>query len=342
MVKGLWTSQLATQLRGNPARSVAKRTAPPPTHHLVLYDYEASPWCRLVREYASILDLTLHMRPCPRQTLWQEGAYSLDSRFRPEAMDLLKMYCGTNDLMFPILVDRLNLLDDSQSPIVLQQSYNILNHLWRNYGESVVPSAKLQQRRRDQVVNASTVPFPLRFLSLAAPSYLRPWPHCGLFRIPNRYHHSNNHHVSTRITLSQSEGCPGSRLVRELLCSMEIPYRSIPVAHGSYNQMPSNLSTPVLAIECGHSNGNAINPTDGNESAHSNHSLLVQGAKDCLNHLQGKYGVFGSTMTSLVSPWLYHIPPMANKGRHGGNLAIGAYTAFIQGSCAFVPPCVLE
>jgi hypothetical protein len=64
---------------------------PPPKHNLTLYDFEGSPWCRLVREYATILDLTLHIRPCPRQTLFYgEGSFTLESKFRPEAMKLYK------------------------------------------------------------------------------------------------------------------------------------------------------------------------------------------------------------------------------------------------------------
>jgi hypothetical protein len=39
----------------------APRPAVPP----ILYEYEASPFCRKVREAALVLDLTLELRPCP-------------------------------------------------------------------------------------------------------------------------------------------------------------------------------------------------------------------------------------------------------------------------------------
>ena len=64
---------------------------PPPNHDLTLYEFEGSPWCRLVREYATVLDLTLQIRPCPRQTLlYGEGSFTSESRFRPDAMKFHK------------------------------------------------------------------------------------------------------------------------------------------------------------------------------------------------------------------------------------------------------------
>lgn len=36
-----------------------------PERDLILYEYEASPFCRKVREAMGILDLTVEMRPCP-------------------------------------------------------------------------------------------------------------------------------------------------------------------------------------------------------------------------------------------------------------------------------------
>ena len=39
--------------------------APRPKAPLILYEYEASPFCRKVREAALLLDITLELRPCP-------------------------------------------------------------------------------------------------------------------------------------------------------------------------------------------------------------------------------------------------------------------------------------
>ena len=45
--------------------SPERSAAPAPPHDLVLYEYEASPFCRKVREAMSGLDLTVDMKPCP-------------------------------------------------------------------------------------------------------------------------------------------------------------------------------------------------------------------------------------------------------------------------------------
>jgi len=58
-----------------------------------------------VREHATILGLAMRIRPCPRQTLFLEGAFDISSRFWPEAMTYLKRYCDTDELTFPLLVD---------------------------------------------------------------------------------------------------------------------------------------------------------------------------------------------------------------------------------------------
>lgn len=36
-----------------------------PTKNIIIYEYEASPFCRKVREACAILDLTVEYRPCP-------------------------------------------------------------------------------------------------------------------------------------------------------------------------------------------------------------------------------------------------------------------------------------
>ncbi|KAL3926594.1 MAG: hypothetical protein SGBAC_013411, partial [Bacillariaceae sp.] len=107
--------------RGTVGRAAARRTSPvpPPEHELILYEYEASPWCRIVREYLTILDLKVQIRPCPRQTLFMEGAYNKESRFRPEAMQYLKSSSSshpTEDMTFPILVDCTKSKDSPEIP----------------------------------------------------------------------------------------------------------------------------------------------------------------------------------------------------------------------------------
>ena len=305
-------SRLATRLRGNIGLEAAvRRGLPPPKHRLILYEYEASPWCRLVREYATILNLSLHIRPCPRQTLFLEGAFDASSRFRPEAMNYLQTHRHTDDLTFPLLVDATAaaaVAAKEDKPIVVTQSYDILEHLWKNYGQNVLPN----QHRPDQKWNSSQIPFPLRFLSLAGPSYLRPWPTSGVLQTPSLWDEKSTH----KLTLYQAEGCPESRLTREILCTLELPYQSIPVGQNSSNSLPvdgddtSNaLHTPVLI--------------DGD--------YTLQGAHACIEHLWNNYRDPNGKLPVWWNP-----KPSPNLGR-AGSFGVGAYTAFLTGSRAFVP-----
>ena len=58
--------------------SLVVRAAPQPPLPLVLYDMEACPYCRRVREAFTALHLDVEIRPCPKNGL----------RFRPEAIAL--------------------------------------------------------------------------------------------------------------------------------------------------------------------------------------------------------------------------------------------------------------
>ena len=54
-------------LRLRDASAVLKE-APRPGQPLIIYEYEASPFCRRVREVVNLLDLTVEYRPCPGAT----------------------------------------------------------------------------------------------------------------------------------------------------------------------------------------------------------------------------------------------------------------------------------
>ncbi|MFZ6181948.1 glutathione S-transferase N-terminal domain-containing protein [Nannocystis pusilla] len=86
-------------------------TGPRPTGELVLYEFEACPFCRKVREALVWLDLDVSMRPCP------PGG----TRFRPERVP-----------PFPQLVD------DGQ---LIRESSAIVRHLVDRYGDGHVPLA---------------------------------------------------------------------------------------------------------------------------------------------------------------------------------------------------------
>jgi glutathione S-transferase len=85
-----------------------------PEKLLKLYDIEASPFCRLVREVLSEMDVDVMILPCPAG----------GKRFRPEAKALLSR------VTFPLLVD------DNTGDVMIESS-EIIEHLGRTYDAKV-------------------------------------------------------------------------------------------------------------------------------------------------------------------------------------------------------------
>ena len=114
------TVDVATSLLASGARLAmgmrVGRLGARPDKLLELYDIEASPFCRKVREALSILDLEAMIYPCPR-----EG-----KRFRPIVQE------RGGKLQFPYLVD-------PNSGISLYESNEIVHYLFRTYGDGDVP-----------------------------------------------------------------------------------------------------------------------------------------------------------------------------------------------------------
>ena len=88
---------------------------PRPEERLVLYEFEACPYCRKVREALTMLDLEAEIRPCPKG----------GERFRPTVV-------AKGQRMFPFLVDP-NTGDE------LWESDDIIAHLYRHYGAGDPP-----------------------------------------------------------------------------------------------------------------------------------------------------------------------------------------------------------
>ncbi len=275
---------------------------PPPKPLLTLYNYEALPWCRLVHKYATILGLAVRVRPCPWQTLFLEGAFDVSSRLRPEAMTYLKTCRDTDELTFPLLVDKTDAVGMTD-PTVVHQSYDILLHLWERYGQDVLGD---DGPWPDQLWNSNWIPFPLRFLSLAAPSYLRAWPTCGILQSPSLWTDRGN----VELVLHQAKGCPKSRLVWEALCTLEIPYLSVPAPH------LGGGAIPVLI--------------NGNDVLHD--------ADACVKHLWTSY----HDPTRPPPTWWSGMPLRENIARKGGSFSVGAFAAYRCRSQAFVPKLALQ
>jgi glutathione S-transferase len=113
-------STLASTLRlwrGTSARESARQ----PARHLELYEFEACPYCRLVREALTELDLDALIHPTPRG----------GKRFRPKAAEL------GGKLQFPFLVD-------PNTDTSMYESADIVEYLYRTYGERPAPTRLLR------------------------------------------------------------------------------------------------------------------------------------------------------------------------------------------------------
>lgn len=158
--------------------SMVVRGARQPAKPLKLYDIEASPYCRLVREALTALHLDAEIYPCPKG----------GRRFRPEAERL------GGKQQFPLLVD-------PNTGAVMYESADIVDYLFLTYGGRPVPA---YYRRTALTLPATMVATAIRGLRgrRVSPS-----------RAPEQ-----------PLRLWSFESSPYSRLVRERLCELEIPY----------------------------------------------------------------------------------------------------------------------
>lgn len=155
------------------------KAAPQPEQPLVLYDMEACPHCRRVREALTALHLDADIRPCPKG----------GTRFRPEAEAL------GGKQQFP-------LLEDKNNGRVLYESEDIVHYLFTTYGGRPVPKAYRFRSHQPLLGSLGSAARGLRGLR------------ADTSRAPEQPLH-----------LWSFEGSPFSRLVRERLCELEIPYR---------------------------------------------------------------------------------------------------------------------
>ncbi|EPR57496.1 glutathione s-transferase, n-terminal domain containing protein [Toxoplasma gondii TgCatPRC2] len=175
---------------------------------LRLYEFEGCPFCRKVRETLSVLALECDIFPCPRETL-QIAGYCRNSRYRPA----VKAAGGA--LMFPYL-------EDPNTDIRMYQSDEIIKYLWREYGASA--RAPLNYRLAKIGV--------IEMLSLPLTTFCRPMMTAGILRIPSEL-------PKKPLELWGCEASAPSRRVREVLTSLELPYRLHTTAIGSGRMRPS-------------------------------------------------------------------------------------------------------
>ena len=109
------SSLLATAIRGGTGIS-ARPAVSKPAKTLELYEMEGCPYCRLVREALTELDLDAIIYPCPKN----------GERYRPQVMAL------GGKAQFPFLVD-------PNSGEQMYESMDIVKYLFATYGERSLP-----------------------------------------------------------------------------------------------------------------------------------------------------------------------------------------------------------
>jgi glutathione S-transferase len=171
------TSLLASQLRGWRGTGAWRPAARQPAQLLELYEYEGCPYCRLVREALTELDLDARIFPCPKG----------GTRFRPTAKEL------GGRRQFPYLVD-------PNTGARMYESADIVAYLHKTYGS---------RERRPGLLDR-----PIKVATSMLASGLRPR---GLRARPSKA-------PAQPLELFSFESSPYSRLVREVLCELELPY----------------------------------------------------------------------------------------------------------------------
>jgi glutathione S-transferase len=180
------TSTLASATRLLNGRRVGK-PGRRPQQPLELYEFEACPFCRKVREALSILDLEAIVYPCPKN----------GPRFRPSVTE------RGGKAQFPYLVD-------PNAGVELYESDEIVAHLFREYGNGRVP-----------------------LLLAAGPQTTLGVALAGLWRAGAGGFYRPSKPAEQLLELYSYEPSPFSRLVRETLCSLELPFRLHNMAQGS-------------------------------------------------------------------------------------------------------------
>lgn len=181
------TSSLASALRLGAGRR-ARWPSTRPARRLELYDFEGCPYCRLVREALSELDLDATIYPCPIG----------GTRFRPKAVAI----AGRE--RFPLLVD-------PNTGQHLQESPAIVRHLRATYGGV------------GAVEDGRTGPLAVASSGIAS----------AVRAGRGRRARGGSKEPAAPLELWSFEACPYCRLVREVLCELEVPYVLHNVARAS-------------------------------------------------------------------------------------------------------------
>jgi glutathione S-transferase len=168
----------------------ASKTVEQPAKNLILFDQEACPNCRFVREALTELNLNTMVVPCP------EGGKSIQK---------LNEESGSSELP--------RLFDPNTDENILGRD-NIIRYLYKEYRGSVMPT-KLENTLFNNLASklASTIRLNAgkKYIPAKAPKH--------------------------PLTLYSFESSPYSRIVRERLCELELPYLLVNLGKQQWSDM---------------------------------------------------------------------------------------------------------
>ena len=173
---------------------IARPAGAVPKEPIILYEFEACPFCRRVREALSQLDLTVEVRPCPKD--------AVKHRTDVEAMG--------GKLTFPFLVDP----NTEAGKGGMYESEDICRYLYATYGNG----AEFPEGIISTTVLTGWMPTLLR-AGRGMTRYANATTHGGAGLKP--------------LTLFNYEGNQFARLAREALCALELPYALFNCGKGS-------------------------------------------------------------------------------------------------------------
>jgi len=120
--------------------STVLQDAPRPEKPLIIYEYEASPFCRRVREMVNLLDLTVEYRPCPGaragfsdELFARTGRRTVPYMIDPNttlALRCLRVTIKSNTCLIPMVHQILNLTARHYGLLHFQH-FQLLRVVWR-------------------------------------------------------------------------------------------------------------------------------------------------------------------------------------------------------------------
>jgi len=167
--------------------------------------------------------------PTPRLTIKSYGVVSNESRYRSEVMEL------GGQAQFPFLID-------PNTGVKMYESLQIAEYLYKTYGPS----------KPDRLPWILRNGMSWKYLAFGLPSMARLLSfqdiEVGILRCPSKA-------PAKPLEFWASEGNPMARMVREALCSLEMPYTWRPTAWGSEHVAPGGWGVYLRDPNTGFASG---------------------------------------------------------------------------------------